>query len=135
MNLNKESAVRAYCLLGLASVVSLMAGCSESATLQDITVNTDPQGAACDVYRNSVIIATIDSTPDVIQVGLDSGALQIYCKKAGYKPTTGTVAAKASYKNFSKSLERGLGALFNEGNATGTNAYRETVTIQMGGHQ
>ncbi len=117
-----------YRILGIAI---LMTGCSAADTMQDITVNTNPQGAACDVYRNSQIITTIESTPEVIQVGPDSGALQIYCKLAGYRPTTGTVAAKASYKNFSKSLQRGLGALFSEGNATGTNAYRETVTISL----
>lgn len=117
---------------GWCALAALLPACSGGLeTTQDITVNTEPQGAACDVYRNGEIIAEIDETPDVISVGPDSGALQIFCEKPGYTSTTGTVAAKASYTNFSTSLQRGLGALFEDGNATGTNAYRENVTITL----
>ena len=76
----------------VASVVTLSA-CSSivEGTSQEIVVNTNPAGAACDLLREGQRIARIDPTPGAATIQKTKHDITVECTLAGYQ--------KASYFN------------------------------------
>jgi len=83
--------LRASATLGLVSVTA----CATiiSGTTEQIAVNTNPSGAACDFMRNGQRIAEIPSTPASSLIQKTKYDITIVCRKAGYQD--------ASYLNHS----------------------------------
>ena len=80
-------------LLALATL--LLSGCATivKGSTQDLNINTDPAGAACDLSRAGVVIATVDPTPGTVQVKKDKNNIEVKCKKSGYTETSGQIPA------------------------------------------
>lgn len=68
----------------------LLAGCSSiiDGTSQEITVNTNPPAAQCDLMRQNAKIASIASTPAASLVRKTKYDITIACQKPGYQTTT-----------------------------------------------
>ena len=73
----------------------LACGCSgapQSATDQ-VTINSDPPGASCTVERGAAVLGVVDPTPGALSVSQSDKALRVTCRKAGWRPGTGEIAA------------------------------------------
>ena len=66
--------------MGCASIVS--------GTSQNIYVNTTPEGADCKLYRENIVIARANPTPETVMVDKTKHDIVIKCKKNGYQEST-----------------------------------------------
>ncbi len=87
--------LRQLCRTSTVLTLLLVSGCATifDGTSQEITVNTNPSGAACIFTRKGVTIGTIPSTPALLSVQKTKYDITITCNKPGY--------AEASYLNHS----------------------------------
>lgn len=76
-------------ILILSSFLSTV-GCASiiDGTSQQITVNTNPQGATCGLYRKNERIGTIEQTPGSVLVKKTKRDIWIECVKDGYDIAT-----------------------------------------------
>lgn len=66
-------------LSGLTTCATLVSG-----TSQRVSVETEPEGAACSVLQGGMPVGFVASTPGVVRVDKSSSALEIRCTKPGY---------------------------------------------------
>ena len=85
---------------GLACAIVIVAaaltsGCATivKGSTQDLTINTDPTGAACDLSRAGVVIGSVNPTPGTVQIKKDKNNIEVKCKKSGYTETSGDIPA------------------------------------------
>ena len=73
-------------LVPLALLASLSA-CATifTGTTQRIAIDSNPEGAACDVTQAGVVVAHVPRTPDVVDVSRGSAEIQVSCTKQGYR--------------------------------------------------
>lgn len=57
-------------------------------THQDMTVNTVPPGASCDLTRNNEKIAVVASTPQTLDIRKTKHDITVECIKPGYQKAT-----------------------------------------------
>ena len=69
---------------------ALAAGCSSiiEGTTQEVFVNTNPAGAACDFLREGRRIGRVDPTPGAATVKKTKHDIRIECVLAGYRKAT-----------------------------------------------
>jgi hypothetical protein len=82
------------CLAGLLVIAALLSsGCAAivKGSTQDLTINTDPTGANCDLSRSGIVIATVNPTPGLVQIKKDKNDIEVKCKKSGYAETSGNI--------------------------------------------
>src|SRR4051812_18354510 len=82
------------CLAGLLVIAALLSsGCATivKGSTQDLTINTDPTGANCDLSRSGIVIATVNPTPGLVQIKKDKNDIEVKCKKSGYAETSGNI--------------------------------------------
>ncbi|HYD07972.1 MAG TPA: hypothetical protein VEB21_17305 [Terriglobales bacterium] len=74
----------AACILAAAS------GCSSvlEGRHQAIMINTNPMGAECGLYRQSLRIATVQSTPSSALIEKSKHGIWVVCAKPGYQQAT-----------------------------------------------
>ncbi len=70
--------------------LGLLGGCASivEGTSQQITVNTDPQGAACELMRDGQVISKIARTPAEITVQKTKHDITIACALEGFAEST-----------------------------------------------
>jgi hypothetical protein len=75
---------------GFGFLIFLTSGCSTivSGTDQDILVNTNPNGAKCELERKGKVIAIVNSTPGTANVSKTKYDILIKCNKEGYENAT-----------------------------------------------
>ena len=75
----------AACLAAIA-----LSACSSiiEGTHQDVTVNTNPPGAACQLSRNGENVGTVANTPGTTSVRKTKDDLLVTCNKGGYQTAT-----------------------------------------------
>lgn len=85
---------RVVCVVFIA-ISSLASGCATivKGGSQELTINTDPVGATCDLSRSGALIGSLKTTPGVIDVRKDSNDIEVSCRKSGYKTTSGRIAS------------------------------------------
>lgn len=68
----------------------LLMSCSSiiEGTSQEIVINTTPDKAHCDLVRENIVIASINSTPAAVTVKKDKHDITIKCNKVGYQEAT-----------------------------------------------
>ena len=87
----------------LAAAGLLLAGCSSiiEGTTQEVFVNTNPAGAACDFLRQGQRIARVDPTPGATTIKKTKHDIVIECTLDGYQ--------KATYHNKSDAAQATFG--------------------------
>ncbi|MEP0709518.1 MAG: hypothetical protein ABJL17_16450 [Parvibaculum sp.] len=72
------------------SLIVSLSACSSiiEGTSQEITVNTNPDGADCSLVREGVSIARINPTPGAATIKKTKYDISIECTKAGYSKAT-----------------------------------------------
>ena len=68
----------------------LLSSCSSivSGTSQTLTINTNPEGANCKLYREGRVIGEISSTPGSVLVQKTKHDITVECTKKGYQKAT-----------------------------------------------
>ena len=74
----------------LAAISLFFAGCSSviEGTTQEIFVNTNPAGAACDFVRKGQRIGRVDPTPGAVTIKKTKHDITIECVLADYQKAT-----------------------------------------------
>ena len=90
--------------VALAVVGLLLAGCSSiiEGTTQEVFVNTNPAGAACDFLREGRRIGRVDPTPGAATIKKTKHDIVIECTLTGYEKATShnkSDAAQATFGN------------------------------------
>jgi hypothetical protein len=83
--------MNSFARLGAAiGVVAHLAACASivDGTSQNITVNTNPSGAECGLYREGLKIASVQGTPGSALVNKTKHDIWIVCVKSGYQMAT-----------------------------------------------
>lgn len=123
-------------ILGRVAAIGLIAmlgACSSivEGTSQDISVNTDPQGARCEFKRQGESIGLVDPTPGEVTVDKTKHDIVVTCEKEGYQ--------QASYLNKSDVAGATVGNAIAGGligwgidSATGAdNKYESSVFLEL----
>ena len=76
----KKAILLVFCLTGCATIIE--------GRSQEITVNTNPDGASCELIRQDISLGTIDPTPGSIYIEKTKYDLKIICDKKGYDTAT-----------------------------------------------
>ncbi|MEN8722141.1 MAG: translation initiation factor 2 [Alphaproteobacteria bacterium] len=78
----KSTLIKTCVVLGALSLTA----CSSiiTGTTQNIAVQTEPSGAACQVQRDNQVIGYVDPTPGAIKVKKSSNDITVVCMKQGY---------------------------------------------------
>lgn len=76
--------------LAIVAAVLFLSSCSSivEGTSQEITVNTTPDKAHCDLVREGIVIASIASTPAATTIQKTKDDITIKCNKPGYQEAT-----------------------------------------------
>ena len=106
--------------------VLVTSGCATvtSGTSQPFTVETDPKGATCRLFRDDKTVGYVNPTPGTLTVDKSMSALGVECKKEGYKPTYMGVEAKHNPASFGNILLGGVVGIVIDA-ASGAAAYYE----------
>jgi hypothetical protein len=80
---------------GFIVVIPLLAGCSSiiEGTSQQISINTNPSGASCNLMRKGESIGVLASTPGSVKIQKTKDDITVLCDKPGF--------SQASYLNHS----------------------------------
>lgn len=74
----------------LIAYTVLLSGCASiiDGRSEEIMVNTSPEGASCNMTRNSESLGTISPTPGSLYVEKTKYNILINCTKSGYEPAS-----------------------------------------------
>jgi hypothetical protein len=119
--------------LGLVVVIPLLAGCSSiiEGTSQQISINTNPSGASCNLMRKGQSIAILASTPGTVKIDKTKDDITVLCDKPGFSQATylnHSGAAGATFGN----IVLGGGVGWAVDSATGAdNKYDPVVNVTL----
>lgn len=87
--------IREIIKAALIGVPILLSGCASivSGTTDEIRVNSDPCGAKCDLTKDNVTIAKVESTPASVLVKRDYANITVECRKEGFLTGNSTVSS------------------------------------------
>lgn len=114
------------CTVPLGACASIIEG-----TSQEIFVNTNPEGAACDLLREGRAIARIARTPQGVTIKKTKHDITIACELAGYSKATflnKSGAAGATFGNII--LGGGIGWAIDSASGS-DNKYTSPVNITL----
>ena len=55
---------------------------------QQLTVNTNPSGAKCELHRQDLVIGSVESTPSSVYIEKTKYDIKVTCNKKGYQEAT-----------------------------------------------
>lgn len=125
---NIHKLVLAATLISLGGCATVMKG-----TTQKISVNTNPQGAACDVSREGAKLSSLPQTPATVEVSRDKNALSFSCTKAPEhaEATAYTVESKFNGATLGNILLGGVVGVVVDASTGSNYSYPENVTIDL----
>lgn len=115
--------VAALSLSGCATIVK--------GTDQDVIVNTDPQGAHCELTRDGTQLAIIDPTPGTINVEKSSNDIHITCDMEGYETARFMLESEVQAMTAGNVLFGGVIGLGVDAASGAMNKYDSNVTVIM----
>lgn len=111
----------------------MLCGCASilDSRTQEISIDTDPTGAACKLLRSGTVIGEIEKTPSQVTVRKSTHDIVIVCSKDGYQQTSYIDEADVSTGSVASSIIGG-GLGWAVDSTTGTaNKYDSKVLIKM----
>jgi len=125
--------MRLLALAVLAAVVMLTAGCATitKGASQNITVDTDPTGAACTLTRETKTLAVVNPTPGSVSIPKASTPITVVCRKAEFLDAAGTLTSQFQAMTFGNILFGGLIGVAVDAASGATHEYDPIVTITL----
>jgi hypothetical protein len=123
--------MRIVAFVGAAAVG--LSGCASitKGTDQDVAVNTNPQGARCELVREGAPIAVVDPTPATVNVDKDKDDIQITCALEGYEEARYVLDSEAEAMTAGNVLFGGVIGLAIDAGTGAMNRYDSNVTVIM----
>lgn len=120
------------CIAALLCIASLSA-CSTiiEGRSQQITVNTNPPGASCNVLRQDVSIGTINPTPGTLYIEKTKYDINIKCDKPGYQTATYLNHSGVAGATFGNIVAGGLIGWGIDSASGADNKYESPVNVSM----
>lgn len=126
MFISKEVIAATLAMASLSGCATIVTG-----TSQQISVNTYPQGAKCDLWRHDLVIASIDSTPASMTVSRSKYDIKVECSKKGYETAHYTDRSAFETASAGNAFIGGLIGLGIDSATGASNKYNAEVVIPM----
>lgn len=93
--------MRVHAVAGMV-IAMAFSGCATllAGTDQNISVNTTPAGAECELVRDGATIGAIPSTPGTANVRKTKDEIRMVCRKDGYLPTETVLPSGADRRSY-----------------------------------
>ncbi|ANK80243.1 MAG: hypothetical protein TEF_05145 [Rhizobiales bacterium NRL2] len=119
--------------LGAVSALLLSAACATvvEGTTQNVTVATDPAGAACELKNDGKLVGAVNPTPGSLLLDRSNDDLDVECLKDGYLPGNLVMSSKFTGTTFGNIiLGGGIGILVDAASGA-NNRYPESVSLVL----
>lgn len=122
-----------YCAALALFAMSLLSGCATLTTSssQNVTVTTEPPGAACSFKRDGQVIGVVNPTPGSLSVSKSHTAIDVSCAKEGFLDATGAVGSRFQAMTFGNILFGGIIGIVVDAASGATAKYDPTITIRL----
>jgi hypothetical protein len=111
---------------GLTGCATIVKGHS-----QEITLQTTPPGAACNLMRSGKAVGAVNPTPGSVTVEKSKTEIAISCKKDGYFDADGKVASKFHPMTFGNILFGGIIGIGVDAASGAMTEYESSVAITL----
>ncbi len=120
-------------LVAVAGLVAMISGCATvtKGTTQPITLQTDPDGATCDVSRELKNVASLNATPGQVTVDKAWGSIDVSCRKAGHQPTDVRVDSEVQAWTFGNILIGGIFGFAFDAVSGAMRQYPQFITLTL----
>ena len=117
----------------LLAVLVAASGCATvvKGTDENVTVMTEPSGAACDLDRDGHTIAVVRSTPETIEVDRDKDDIVVTCNLANHDTTVGRLKSEFGAATFGNILLGGVIGVAVDAASGANNEYPDSITLIM----
>ncbi len=117
----------------LFAIMAGLSGCASilDGTSQQVSINTNPSGADCALYRQSERIATIQNTPGSALIQKSKYNIWIACTKPGYLPASYLNHSGLTGASFGNVLAGGLIGVAVDSATGADNKYEGVVNVSM----
>lgn len=117
------AAIAAFSLSACSTIVE--------GTTQNVTVITDPAGAACELKNTGGTIAVVNPTPGSVAVPKSADNLSVFCKKEGYQTGAGSLASSFEGMTFGNILFGGVIGVAVDAGSGAMNKYPASLTVLL----
>ena len=92
------------------TLMTLLPACATivEGTSDNVTLSTNPQGAACTLDRSGERVGAVPTTPGSVRISKSRHDLNVTCAKDGYQPATTTASSSFTGTTFGNILAGGL---------------------------
>ena len=125
-------------LSGLKQALLVVAVCTLSAcstivegTSQNVTINTDPPGATCELDRAGQVAGVVNPTPGTIEVEKSGTDLKVVCDKDGFQTAEGILSSSFEAMTLGNVILGGLVGVAIDAASGATNKYPETLQLTL----
>ncbi len=122
-----------YRIIGATLALAMMGGCASitKGTSQEIRVNSEPQGAACEVLRKGQSLAKIAKTPATVKIKKSKYNLEIVCSMEGFADSTHINNSGVEGMTAANAIAGGLIGWAIDSATGADNKYDGNVTVYM----
>jgi len=120
-------------IIALGASLFMTSACSSitAGSIQSVTINTDPQGAKCQIKREGIVVGYVNPTPNSVTVEKSKYDLSILCTKDGYEPSAQMLPSKLEDMTFGNVLFGGLIGVGVDAATGAINEYPNMITIPL----
>ena len=122
--INFAAAMVAASLLGACATVT-------GGTTQNMTVDSDPQGAICTLTRAGQTIGVVNPSPGTVRIDKSKNAIAVSCRKPGYQDSVESIDSEFTGATFGNILIGGLIGVAIDASTGANNLYPESITLLM----
>lgn len=126
-------AFRAIATVAVVVLITCMSGCATivKGHSQQVTLTTDPPGAACTLVRDGKTIGTVNPTPGTATVDKSRNDIAVSCSKEGYHPAAGKLTSTFQPMTFGNILFGGLIGVGVDAASGAMNEYEPSVAMTL----
>lgn len=128
-----NAAVRSLSLAGLLIVLAMASGCATvvKGSKQSIGIQTDPEGASCELVREGQVIGSVSPTPGEVEVEKDKDNIEVTCKKKGFNPASDSISSSFQQWTLGNLLIGGIIGIAIDAGSGAAMQYPPAVTLKM----
>lgn len=122
-----------FAAAGWLCLVAAVSGCATitKGTDQNVTVQSIPSGAECELRRDGKVIGIVNPTPGTVNVHKSQANIAVTCRQDGYQDSSATLSSELQGMTFGNILFGGIiGAAIDAGSGA-MHKYPDSVNIAM----
>lgn len=125
--------MKAYLLLMTACTSLLLTSCASitEGRTQNLTVETTPDGAHCDLFRDSEKPGVINPTPGTLLINKSKHDIELLCQKEGYLDEKLTIVSETEGMTFGNALLGGVIGIAIDSSTGAANQYAGMVELDF----